>query len=116
MFVKCRSKYNKTLVGYPFLQSEAFTLIRLYRYTQKRNKRNVESKKSVGRILGNLFAFGGMRVQEVRTPLGQVAGVEMKRLFDALLPDWHFALRAPRYVDWLLRVTVVDGGHAWPRP
>lgn len=37
--IKCHSKYNKTLVGYPFLQSEAFTLVRLYRYIQKEDKK-----------------------------------------------------------------------------
>ena len=58
-----------------------------------------------------------MRMEQVWSrPFGQIASVEVERLFDAFLPNRHFALRPTRDIHGLLRVTIVDVRHTRSRP
>jgi hypothetical protein len=54
-------------------------------------------------------------MQQIRTPLDKIAGVEVERLFDALFSHWHLALRSTRDVHGLWCWTAIDIGHARPR-
>jgi hypothetical protein len=83
---------NETPLGIPSSKAKLLLLYASKKSVFERS-RTCERREQSLRIMRSLFALGRVRMQQIGSrPLGKVARVEVKGLFDALLSHRHLAL------------------------